>query len=221
MDRAHPELEPSRVAVSLDGADPETNDPIRGLRGAFEATVRSLEHYIAADPRAQDRLVVASTLSLETNYASLQSMPPLLDRLGIRRWALSVKLSVADGKKRLAQEPESLVDALLALVALGQRYGIRTHVNDELGRFPEARRRHPTIFKTLYHPDFVIRVEPAGFVRVGREMTEVFDPATARRYDPEVDDIVEVMGYRESVERLRAVMGARGTVAAGIAVPAR
>ena len=208
-------LDPSRIAISLDGSEPATHDPIRGLAGAFDSTLRSVERFLARAPDFRDRLVVASTVNVETNYRSLRRMPTVLRSLGIRRWALSAELCVVDGRKRPKNSPKRTVSALCSLVELGVREGVKTHVNDELGRFAQERRRDPSVFKALYHPSFLVRVEPAGFVRVGHEVTEVFDPRRARRFDPKVDDIVEVMGYLESEARLRQAMGSKGTVTFG------
>ena len=50
------EIDPTRIAVSLDGADAPANDRYRGLDGAFEATIRSLSQLVDALPYLAPRI---------------------------------------------------------------------------------------------------------------------------------------------------------------------
>ena len=185
-------LEPSRISVSVDGADAKTNDALRGVRGALDATVDSVTRFLTDAPDFNDRVAIASTLYLSKNLNSLKRMPALLHKLGLRRWALSAELGVREGKKRLVDDPSDVFEALSELVHLGKKQGLSVHVNDEFGRF--SRRGRTSGFVSLPRRDSIVRVEPAGYVRVGEELMRAFDPARERRYDPAHDSFAEVLG---------------------------
>ena len=197
------ELDPSRIAISIDGSDEETHDSLRGLAGALMATNESVLRFLEHAPEFRDRLAVASTLFLRKNKESLLGMPAVLHRLGLSRWALSAGLKVQDGKKQPIDEIEELADAFAALIEVGEREGLQVHVNDEFGRLRGRGRKRPSGFRSLRRPNSIVRVEPAGYVRVGPELLEAFDPKTARSYDPARDSFLDVIGYRERSEHGR------------------
>ena len=95
-------LDLHQITVSLDGATAAENDRLRGLPGAFGATVRSVTRFAEAAPRFRSRLVVASCLYDDANVASLEEMPRLLASLGIRGWTLS---AVARSSNRCIEFP--------------------------------------------------------------------------------------------------------------------
>ena len=70
-------LEPSRISISIDGADAKTNDALRGVRGALDATVDSVTRFLTDAPDFNDRVAIASTLYLSKNLNSLKRMPAL------------------------------------------------------------------------------------------------------------------------------------------------
>ena len=204
-------LDPERISVSLDGSDPATNDPIRGLSGAWRATTESVDRFLRRAPMYRDRLAVVSTLMLDRNLESLRAMPSLLQRLGLRRWSISPELAVSNGKKACAHAPGDVAEALAELRMVGLNHGLETHVVDEFGRLPAAGERDTSSFKSLYQTDFLVRVEPSGHVRVGNEIGTVFDPATARRFDPRKNHIAEVIGYRQREARFLQALRERNS----------
>ena len=86
--QAMPELKPAlphHVGVSIDAADPETHDRLRGVPGAWEATVYGL---VACAKELLDSGIRLSVLSvlLPRKRAYLDGMPKLLRLLGLREW---------------------------------------------------------------------------------------------------------------------------------------
>ena len=196
------ELEPARISVSLDGSTPEANDPIRGLPGAFDATVRSIRRFLAAAPQFASAMSIVSTVFSEDNVRSLLQMPPLLASLGIPRWAAGFELGLQDGIERPVQHRDTLKRWIESLSEAADRHRISFHTNDEFGLFSEnGANPAPVRAKQLFHPDFIVRVEPTGHVRVGRELLAAFDERTTRRWTPDGPSIIEVIGYEERARR--------------------
>ena len=201
-------LDPVRVAVSLDGASPEANDSLRGLPGAFATTVASLEKFLRKAPRMRDRLVVCSCLYTPKNVRSLLDMPRLLARLGVERWALSFELGARGRKVGPVQSAATLRQWIAPLQEAARAEGIQCHVNDEfdfLERDTHAYERSGITTHRVFNPERLYRLDPLGFVRSGRALLEVWDAASARRWNPRSDNAVEVTGY----PKLRPGMNAR------------
>ena len=209
-------LDPERITVSLDGPDAATNDPIRGLPGAFEATVSSVRRFLAEAPEMRDSLAIASTVHLAKNSKALLRMPTVLSNLGVTRWVLGVELEVRGGRKRMVDDSSALERALGLLLDAGKGAGLKVHVSDEFGRLPERDRHSSMDYRTLYSSDFLIRVEPAGYVLVGDEIRTAFDRSQARRFHPKRDHFVDVIGYEARAANFtRAWQTARRGAAAG------
>ena len=102
------DLDVGRINVSLDGATSEVNDPIRGLPGAFEATLQSMRTFLSRAPRYRSRLVVGSIVHDETNFRSLFGMPALLRSLGLSRWVLGFGLARIEGRVHPVTDPATL-----------------------------------------------------------------------------------------------------------------
>lgn len=83
LDRVNPD-EVEYFSFSLDGPDPETNDPIRG-KGSFNKCVSGIRRAISKGFHAS----LIYTVSL-TNINELYRMPPLLKDLGIERFFIQV-----------------------------------------------------------------------------------------------------------------------------------
>ena len=162
-------LDTQRVTVSLDGASPEVNDPIRGIKGAFNATVESLRAFVQRVPGYRTRLAVASCVYPRQNEASLREMPRLLRSLGIERWLITFEVMIVDGVGRPAQAPETIPDTLRSLLEAADRYGVRAIANDELGVLNREVESVPLGLRTtrLIEPDYLYRIEPSGHVPRG------------------------------------------------------
>ena len=199
-------LQPDRITVSLDGADPEINDPIRGLDGAFHATTSSLRRFIEAAPDLRERLKVTSTLFDDANADSLRRMPALLRELGIPLWSITVELHLVNGREQPAQPLPTLQRWIEPLRGAADAGGIDIQITDLFGFLGEDGTE--TTERKLYGANFLVRVEPAGFVRVGEEIIEAFDPENARRFHPGAQHILDVIDYRPRAERLRRQLAA-------------
>ena len=206
-------LEPHRISVSLDGSSPAVNDPIRGLEGAFDATVTSIRRFLAKAPQFQPNMAVASCLYHEENYRSLLAMPRLLEDLGISRWTLGFELEVAEGRERPAHSRERLLRWSQGLQEAARARGIRVHLNDEMGFFkndPEASNAFHSL-KHVHNAPFLYRVMPTGHVRVGSEILDRWDSSKARRWNPATDSAVDVVGYWNAARKWRQASGRQDT----------
>ena len=67
------------VSVSIDGADPDTHDWIRGVPGAFEAAVRGAGHLVEAGIRTQMIMAV-----MRRNRDQMEPVVRLAERIGVQ-----------------------------------------------------------------------------------------------------------------------------------------
>lgn len=100
----------SRLALALDGASPEAHDGVRGLPGAFRATMESVRQAREAGLPLEIDTVVS-----RFNLTQLDAMLPLLSDLGVAAWNVHFYVpcgpgSVADMMS--AQEAESVFATL-------------------------------------------------------------------------------------------------------------
>ena len=195
-------LEPQRITVSLDGSCGAVNDPIRGLRGAFDATTSSLRKLFRSSPELRDRLSVASTLHGAQNFESLLAMPQLLQELGINLWAVSMETTIRAGRQVPAHSATDAGQWFGALREAAVAAGVQFYVSDELCHFREVRDVAGRTLeqKHIFDPAFLYRVEPSGHVRVGEELLRAWDPQQARRWDPATDDPIEVVGHNAAAK---------------------
>jgi MoaA/NifB/PqqE/SkfB family radical SAM enzyme len=85
-------LAPSKIAISLDAAVADDHDRIRGVPGAWAATVAGIRQAIKA-LTPQTRLAVSSVL-LPGNRYHLEGIPARLREIGIDRWIINPLLRV-------------------------------------------------------------------------------------------------------------------------------
>ena len=192
------DLDPQRISVSLDGADAVTNDRLRGLSGAFAATLYNLERFLADAPQFAERLSIVSTLYDDENVESLRAMPSLVRRLGIPRWAVTLESDFKDGQQTAVHPAETIVRWASELAASAQEDGIAFQFNDEFGILGGATKSHPPLRQQrLFDPESIVRVDPAGFMRVGRELLTTWQADEKRRWQPGKRRAAEVIGYRQ------------------------
>ena len=193
------QLDPHRIAVSLDAADPHINDRRRGLEGAFLATTRSVRRTLDAVPELAPRLSIASTLYDDENFRSLLGMPSLLRRFGIERWVIGVEADFAEGGHRPVPARTTILRWVAELRSAALAEGIRFHFNDEFGLLGSSKPGEEGIegTKSLFDPDAIVRVDPAGYLRVGRELLAKWVPDERRRWCPGGRRAAEVIDYRE------------------------
>jgi MoaA/NifB/PqqE/SkfB family radical SAM enzyme len=130
-------LTPAKIAVSLDAASPDVHDRIRGLKGAWEASVAGLRR--ATEVLApQTRLVVESVL-LPSQRHHLDAMPARLREIGIDRWIINPMLRVG---REMAGGPIAeharLFRDLSILQEAADRAGVHLTVDDEFGNLDRS-----------------------------------------------------------------------------------
>ena len=190
------ELAPRRVSISLDGAEPAVHDPLRGISGAFDTTIASIERFLRAAPAMRPRLAVASSLYDEGNFRSLLALPPVLEKLGIRQWMVVGGAAVEDRQQVLSVSASQLSEWFQQLSEVAASSGLRFYISDEFGQFRDASGDTPGLqLRHVFDLRFFYRVYPAGYVRVGREFLESWDTGRYRRWDPSIDDPLDVVDY--------------------------
>ena len=125
------------VSVSLDGADAETNEWVRGVKGSFEAAVRGIRNLVAAGIRPQIILTI-----MQKNRHQVEDIVRLAESLGAASVKYNVMMPCARGedmhKRGEALPMEDLVD-------LGRR------VENDLAPSSSIRLifHHPAAFRPL------------------------------------------------------------------------
>ena len=196
------DLDPVRIAVSLDGGTPDANDAIRGLAGAFHATLRSVKRFVEAAPKYRSRVSVVSCLHKGRNYQSLLQLPARLRDLGIEHWLLGFEVGPQGARFAPLQERSELETQLGALRQAADACGLQFYVNDEFG-FVSERSAQAVRARRVFDPDFLVRLDPSGHVRVGHEVLELWREDEARRWVPGQRSAVGVMRYWERLRRSR------------------
>ncbi|WP_337845470.1 TIGR04053 family radical SAM/SPASM domain-containing protein [Thermus sp.] len=82
----------TRLALSLDGASPETHDAFRGERGTFERTLKALAWAKEAGLPTQ----VNTTVTRDT-WPEIRALPDLLKEMGVVLWSLFFLVPVGRG----------------------------------------------------------------------------------------------------------------------------
>jgi len=134
------------VSVSLDGADPETNEWVRGVKGCFQAAIEGIKNLVAAGFRPQ----VIMTL-MRRNKDQMEAIVRLAESLG----AGSVKFNIMQPTAR-GEEMHHRGEALT----------IDEYV--ELGRWVENGLSSSTKLRLIYH-------HPTAFRPLGKMFGETGD----------------------------------------------
>lgn len=176
------EAAPDRIGVSLDAAAAERHDKLRGVPGAFAATIQGLEAAVARFSGSATRLTVISTL-MPRRVDYLTDMPRLLRRLGVVDWIVNPLLTIGENQPgRFAAAPEQLLDDLetLQFCALGE--GVTLTIDDEFDLLrPKlrgvAQSRYAALNIETLPPDAkVLRLLPSGHCSTGREILHKLPP---------------------------------------------
>jgi len=125
------------VSVSLDGADAETNEWVRGVKGSFEAAVQGIKNLVAAGIRPQVILTV-----MQKNRHQVEAIVRLAESLGAGSVKYNVMMPCARGED-MHQRGEAL--SMEDLVALAQ------WVENDLAPRSSIRLvfHHPSAFRPL------------------------------------------------------------------------
>jgi pyruvate-formate lyase-activating enzyme len=194
-------LSPNKVAVSLDAALAEIHDRIRGVTGAWAATVGGIKRAVdALAPRT--RIVVTSVL-LPRKRHYLDAMPALLREIGVDRWIINPLLRVgSDEVGGLVADKASLYGDLLILQKAADRAGVRLTVDDEFDHLrhdaacvsePSLRALH---VQTLPPNVDIFRLTPNGQCSLGDDILRQVTPQTPRWWpgDMHAGDFLRMLG---------------------------
>ena len=192
-------LDPARITVSLDGASPETNDPARGLSGAFRATTESLRHFLRDAPEFRDRVAVASVLRERDNFKSLREMPRLLNALGVSRWLVSLELGLSESGVVPTVPTDGVLERFAELQRCAERHRIRFHASDEAGKLPPDQATEVRIHRPP-HPRLFYRMDPTGGVQVGDTLFQRFDCKEVLRWRPEGPSAPTLVRYWQTAD---------------------
>jgi MoaA/NifB/PqqE/SkfB family radical SAM enzyme len=160
-------LSPTKIAISLDAANADIHDRIRGVAGTWDRAVAGIRR--ALDVLApQTRLVVASVLIPSRRYY-LDDMPARLREIGIDRWILNPLVRVGrDAAGGPVANEMALFRDLRILHEAADRAGVRLTVDDEFGhlRYEAARAWQPEMcaldVRTLPPHVELFRLAPGG-----------------------------------------------------------
>jgi MoaA/NifB/PqqE/SkfB family radical SAM enzyme len=126
-------LSPDKIAISLDAASAHTHDRIRGVGGAWAASIEGIRRAREMLP-SRTRLVVSSVLQ-PSRRDYLEAMPALLREIGVDRWIINPLLRVGgDEAGGPVADPADLFRDVLVLQKLADRAGVRLTVDDEFNR---------------------------------------------------------------------------------------
>jgi MoaA/NifB/PqqE/SkfB family radical SAM enzyme len=177
---------PSKMAVSLDAASPKIHDHIRGLEGAWAASVQGIKD-ANKSLCGQTQLAVASVLAPAAS-SHLVNMPEFLNELGVADWIVNPQLKIArDKEARLKSDRERILQELLPLQEAAKAAQIRLTVDDEfdcfqLGAGNEIGSKRPNI-RIIPKTIEVFRLSPGGQCSIGREILKPV-ALTTRRWRP-------------------------------------
>ncbi len=199
-------LEPAKIGVSLDAASAGEHDRIRGISGAWEATVSGLRYAMRVlSPRT--KFAVASVLM--SNREPLDGMPELLRQLGISHWIVTPLQAIGrDAPGGPAGDRRKLYENLLILQDAAEGAGIRLTIDDELDCLGhgEALAHQPELtrlrVRTLPAGVDLFRLTPGGQCSMNRDILQQVTPATPRWRPGEMDagDFLDGLKYAAAVK---------------------
>ena len=213
----------SRVAVSLDGPDPESHDAFRRVRGSYANTMKIIDSVVALELPLQ----INSTVSRLT----LPRLPELAERVAsfpLTLWAAFFLVQTGRGASLEQITPEECEDVLRFLDDLSRKapFGIKTTEAPHYRRIQMASERAGAAVtslgrKQLRAPravndgngfvfvDHVGNVCPSGFLPIPRGNVREGRLVETYRHDPVFKDLrdPDALGGRCGRCELRAVCG--------------
>jgi len=174
-------LAPAKIAISLDSDSAAIHDRVRGVAGAWTATVAGIQRAVEVlAPRT--KLAVSSVL-LPSKRQHLEGMPAHLQEAGIEEWIVNPLLRCGPEKcNGPVGERRSLFQSLLGLKEAADRADIRLKVDDEFDRLGHrsACARQPELssleVRRLPLAIDLFRLGPTGRCSVGQEIMKPVTP---------------------------------------------
>lgn len=180
---------PTKIAVSLDAATAAPHDQLRGVAGAFDATVAGIRSAVRVlGPHT--KIAVASVLTPKYGSEPLEDMPYLLRALGVTEWLVNPLHRV--GRDGVLGGPvgcrQLFYENLARLQDAADSAGITLIIDDELDYLghdlatiaqPELRRFY---VRTIPANVELLRLGPGGEVSAGRGILQAVTDETSRWY---------------------------------------
>ncbi|AFV76101.1 radical SAM protein, BA_1875 family [Thermus oshimai JL-2] len=107
----------TRLALSLDGASPETHDTFRGEKGTFERTLKALAWAKEAGLPTQ----VNTTVTRDT-WPEIRALPDLLKEMGVVLWSLFFLVPVGRGALLKQLSAQAFEEVLRWLYEVSKTY---------------------------------------------------------------------------------------------------
>ena len=166
---------PTKIAISLDSDSAAIHDRVRGVAGAWTATVAGIKRAVdVLAPRT--KLAVSSVLVPSKRY-HLEGMPARLKEVGIEEWIVNPLLRFGSEKHNgPVGERRSLFQSLLGLKEAAVRAAIRLKVDDEFDRLDHrsACAQQPQLgsleVRKLPSTIDIFRLAPTGRCSVGQDI---------------------------------------------------
>jgi uncharacterized Fe-S cluster-containing radical SAM superfamily protein len=184
-------LAPTKIAISLDSASPETHDRVRGVTGAWAVTVRNIKR--AVESLAPRTSIAVSSVLLPSRADHLQGMPEQLREIGVKQWSVNPLLRFGPANTNgPVGNRQNLLRDLLGLQEIADQAGIHFSVDDEfdrLGREPAIARQRDfdaLRVRTLPPNIEIFRMSPSGQTWNGEDILKQAD-AGSPRWQPGAD----------------------------------
>jgi hypothetical protein len=174
------DLLPSGVTVSLDSADVQVHDRLRGVPGTFQKTLSGIAALLAL-PYFKGRVTVSSVLMPKQPHL-LFGLPPLLADLGVRTWAVSPLLRIGSARTGGAiGSSQQIKNDIRCLQGRADKAGIELILDDELGDLTSGDSSYNEFFVRRFdRPDGLLRLGPNGACSVGADILREVDADTPR-----------------------------------------
>jgi len=174
------------ITVSLDSDASRRHDKLRGMVGAWEATVRGIRAAVEHFKDEDGVHVEVNSVLFPKKARYLEGMPRLLRKLGVTQWVISPLINFTDD--RYTADVVALRQELLDLSRLAKREGIEVNLGDELRRHDTANLYELLSVAALVGEESVVRLSPDATLSRGREIlrTSSAAPVWDRREEPHV-----------------------------------
>jgi hypothetical protein len=203
-------LAPAKIGVSIDAASSDDHDRIRGVSGAWTATVDGVRH---ATEALAPSTSIAITSVLMSRREPLDGMPKLLRSLGVNDWIVTPLQRI--GREQPggpAGDRQKLYRDLLILRQMADDAGIGLTVDDELNclhhGLAAARRSelHKLRVRTLPKGADLFRLVPNGQCSMNLDILKQVTLAAPRWRPSEIDaaDFLEGLKRASTVEYAHA-----------------
>lgn len=201
-------LSPTKISISLDAASAEIHDHVRGVPGAWAASVAGIKQAIKVLAPATKVVVSSVLLPSKRNY--LDAMPARLREIGIDRWIINPLLRIGrDQAGGPVGDRARLFRDLLVLQEAADRAEIRLTVDDEFDHLgydaaclsqPSLRALHVRKLPTNVE---IFRLVPSGDCSTGDDLLRQVTPDTPR-WQPgamHAGDFLEMLGGPSDLRR--------------------